>query len=163
MSSHRHDVAQQVHRLVDGQGMPVTAAAQTLGLSRSWAYELLADPSGERARARRLHARTPCPACGAPITPGRDACRTHAAHARRTHTRDSVDAALRAWHDTHGWIPTSTELHPTHARRAGGAALERQQQAGINAETVRRAHGCSYLEAVRRVFGPRAVPGRPGS
>lgn len=91
---------------------------------------------------------------------GQRTCRAHSADASRVHTRTTVEAALRAWHLEHGWIPTSTDLNPALARKAGGDALERQRAAGISAESVRRAYAMTYADAIRVVFGPAARPGR---
>ncbi|MBJ7469731.1 MAG: hypothetical protein JHD16_00435 [Solirubrobacteraceae bacterium] len=56
-------------------------------------------------------------------------------------------------------MPTSTDLNATHARKAGGDALRRQQAAGVNAEAVRRAFGGTYRDAIEAIFGAGVQPG----
>jgi transposase len=53
------------------QGLNGIQIAQRMGISRSYAYELLADPEGHGARARKDSYRGTCERCGAP-TNGND-------------------------------------------------------------------------------------------
>lgn len=59
-------------------GLTGLEIARRTGLASTWVYELLNDPDGSRAKARKDRNRKPCPECGkptAPETPKTDLCR----------------------------------------------------------------------------------------
>jgi transposase len=72
MTSHREELAARALRLrTGGEGMSVPAVARELGISASYAYDLLSDPTGERHRANRRayderRLTSPCVECRQP-------------------------------------------------------------------------------------------------
>lgn len=61
--------AAEAKRLKERDGLTGFQIAKRMGLSKSYAYELLEDPSGEESRARkiRLAAKRACGSCGGSI------------------------------------------------------------------------------------------------
>lgn len=51
------------------EGLTGLEIARRTGLSSTFVYELLGDPDGSKARARKDRNRKPCRECGAPTTP----------------------------------------------------------------------------------------------
>jgi hypothetical protein len=93
----------------------------------------LYDPTGEKARATKERYRGTCVVCGAP-TSGADGKGRASRHCQRCKpqsvpkwTREKVRAVHRIWHERYGFVATAYDWSGTHARRRGGAALERYE------------------------------------
>ena len=118
----------------DRERLSITEIARRLGRKESTIKAYLWDPTGEKARAVKRRYQGACRSCGAPTTArgGKgDAyqyckdCHPGAIAPRRS--REWVRQAVRDWQTRYGRWPTSTDWSVTHARRRGGAALERLQ------------------------------------
>lgn len=88
-----------------------------LGISRSYAAELLDDPAGDKVRARKNGYRRPCPDCGALMngSNGRQAprlcadCTSAVQHEERHWTKQRVIAAIQLWNELHGRPPVAQD------------------------------------------------------
>jgi hypothetical protein len=67
--STRAQLAAQAHHLRHVEGLTGIEIAQRLDVGRSYAYELLSDPTGERATARKRKGGGTCVDCGGWISP----------------------------------------------------------------------------------------------
>jgi hypothetical protein len=111
--------------------MRTSEIAQRLGVSSSTVRNYLRDPEGLRARARAAtRAGSTCRFCnratGAPRGSRTfDLCPRCAASTRTSWTRARVLGAFWRWYSMFGKPPSSTDWNHTHAKRRGGAALER--------------------------------------
>jgi hypothetical protein len=117
------------------EGLSIAEIARRLRRADATIKAYLYDPTGEKARAVKRRYQETCRGCGAPTSPrgGKgDAyqyckrCHPGAIAARRT--RAWVRDAMRAWRETYGRAPSSTDWSRTHARRRGGEALRRLQE-----------------------------------
>ena len=107
--------AKQARLLYDTTDMSMREIAERLGIRRSFASELLHDPDGSRARARKDKQRKPCPDCGKLMSGGggkakdpaycADCIHKHA----RTWTRERVIQAFQDFHRRYGRSPTTTD------------------------------------------------------
>lgn len=97
-------------------GLVQREIAERMGLSRSMVSGLLSDPDGSKVRARKASYGGTCVDCGARTDgsngPGDapERCKLCSPRARTLWTREVCIAALRAFHDEHGRVPTSGEL-----------------------------------------------------
>lgn len=119
----RSERAAEAARLRD-EGLNGPQIAERLGISKSYAYELLADPDGLKLRARHERHRGTCVDCGTPTSwPGShgraDRCVKCAHENQRVWTRETVVAAIRRFADRNGRPPTATDLNPAQARWLG--------------------------------------------
>jgi len=117
------------------EGLSIGQIAQRLGRSPATIKAYFYDPTGEKARAVKRRYQGVCRGCGAP-TAARGGKGDAYEHCKRCHpgaiaprrTRAWVRAAMRAWRDLYGRLPSSTDWSRTHARRRGGEALQRLQE-----------------------------------
>lgn len=77
-----------------GEGLSITAIAREMGISVSYAGELLVDPTGEQAKARKAKYKKP----------GKRKRKS-----RRKFTRELVIEAIQEWDNIHGRPPYSHE------------------------------------------------------
>jgi DNA-binding transcriptional ArsR family regulator len=98
--------------------MTQAECAKILGISRSYASELEADPDGSVARARKDSYGLPCPECGGPMTGsnGRNVqsgrchkCQKIVEHEDRKWTRETMIAAFREFYRLTGRTPTASD------------------------------------------------------
>jgi transposase len=61
----REEAARAVRQLYDEEGLSGPKIAKRLGLSESYTYDLLGDPTGKKCRARKDQYRGRCEVCGA--------------------------------------------------------------------------------------------------
>lgn len=104
----RASVAEEAARLRSG-GASVAVIAERLGRSRSYVAEVLCDPSGDKARARKARLAKRCVDCGAVVTYEATRCSGCASLASRSWSREAIVEALRAWAAVHGGAPSSSE------------------------------------------------------
>ena len=119
----------------DVERLSIAEIARRLGRSPATVKAYLYDPTGAKAREVKARYQGICRGCGNATQPRNgkgDAyeyckrCRPGAIAARWT--REGVRDAMLAWCKRFGSLPTSYEWSRTHARRRGGAALERLQE-----------------------------------
>lgn len=119
------------------QGLIYREIGAVLGVSRSYAAELVTDPAGTQVRRRQERARGRCADCGAPTSWGgaRRCAPCWAAYRRATRPwpPEAILAALRAFAEREGRSPSAGD--------AGGGIL------------ATRAEGMPSYEAIRRMFG----------
>jgi hypothetical protein len=113
------------------QGRSMAEIARLLEQAPATIKAYLYDPTGERARATKARYRGRCESCGA-VTSGADGKGRASRHCQRCKpqslpvwTRERVRAAHRRWYERYGSVASSYDWSGTHARRRGGAALER--------------------------------------
>lgn len=138
MTHDRRELAQLVKEL-RARGMLGREIADELGISRSYAFELIADPSGRDGARRKRNYRGVCQGCGHATTgcngPGKAPrfCSTCAPDGHSAWPPEVVIAALQAFHAEHGVVPRSVDCtranglptQPTIQRKFGslGAAM----------------------------------------
>ena len=103
--------------------------------------DYLWDPDGSRAKARKEGYRGQRQRCGAPTSGGdgpraaRELCQrckhTRQGSRARRHSRESINATLRAWYRQEGFWPTSSDLKRDRAARRGEDALRRYETYGL--------------------------------
>lgn len=107
--------------------LPMREVAELLGISCSYAYDLVCDPSGEKVRARKDSYRGTCSRCGNPTdgSNGRakapDLCASCAAaelHKARYWTAERIVDAIQRFAALHGRPPSAREW--IRVDRAGG-------------------------------------------
>lgn len=99
------------------QGLKLREIAQRMGISRSMAGELIVDPDGSRARARKAKNDGVCMDCGARtkggggrIPPKRcGECAKRFREENMRWTPDEIVRAVRAWVDKHGRAPSPSK------------------------------------------------------
>lgn len=109
--------AARVQRLREA-GLNGKQIAARMGISHTYVYELLNDPDGIKAKARKDSYRKPCPQCGT-LMAGQNGpnkapklCRSCAAKEQRKTkrwTREAVIEAIQAFAREHGRPPLATE------------------------------------------------------
>jgi Homing endonuclease associated repeat len=77
-----------------GEGLSISAVAREMGISVSYAGELLVDPTGERARARKAKSKQPA---------------KKRKKRKPKFTRSQVIEAMQEWHKQHGRPPYANE------------------------------------------------------
>jgi hypothetical protein len=124
--------------LLREQGLSGLQIARELGISRSYAYELLDDPDGLKVKARKERYAQPCVDCRAPTSgsEGRreDArCQSCAAaksgREKRLWTRELIIARIREWAALHGEPPAVPDWNPPAARLAHDEARAQRFEA----------------------------------
>jgi hypothetical protein len=130
------------------QGESIATIAQRLLCRPAAVKAYLYDPTGERSRERKRSYQGRCIVCGSPTSGGdgktraRRYCQHHQGEARRTWTRERILEAILAWQARYGTPPSSYDWSRTHARRKGGEALQRLQDADWpSPRTVTRLYG----------------------
>jgi hypothetical protein len=115
------------------QGRSIAEIARLLEQAPATIKAYLYDPTGERARATKARYRGTCQSCSA-VTSGADGKGRASRHCQRckpqskpSWTRERVRAAYRCWYERYGFVASSYDWSASHARRRGGAALERYQ------------------------------------
>src|SRR5205823_13332802 len=108
------------------QGLSVAQIADRLARSAATVKAYLYDPTGAKARAVKARYQGVCRGCGAYTQPRNgkgDAyayCkRCHPGAIKRRWTRELVIAAMLAWCEHYGRLPSSYDWSRTHARRRG--------------------------------------------
>ena len=128
----RHRAVQLARHYRDAEDLSITEIARRLGKSPATVKGYFYDPTGEKAKAVKARYVGVCRGCGAPTQP-RNGKGDAYAYCKACHpgaiaprwTRESVRAAMRAWHDRYGKPPSSYDWSLTHARRRGDEALAR--------------------------------------
>lgn len=125
MSGRREALAEVASNL-RAQGLLYREIAERLGVSRSYAHDLVRDPSGEAARARKARYGGTCVDCGSSTdgTAGSTyvpercrSCRHEFQRAQRVWTADRIVDAIREWADRNGGIPpTASDWRRARAR-----------------------------------------------
>ena len=102
MTGRRVEQAATAHRLRyeggGGEGLSLAAIAREMGISISYAGELLTDPTGDAARARKLKNKPPA---------------KRKRKRKRKFTRAKVIEAMQEWDNSHGRPPFSNEWSST--------------------------------------------------
>jgi len=133
----------------EAEGLAIGQIADRLGRSPATIKAYFYDPTGEKARAVKARYVGVCRGCGAYTQPRNSkgdayayckACRPGAIQRRWTPER--VLEAMGEWREHYGRLPSSYDWSRTHARRRGGAALDRIAEGAWPAASV-----------VSRVFG----------
>jgi Homing endonuclease associated repeat len=113
----RLERAQEAARL-RAQGLLGREIAERMGVSRTYAHELLADPTGAASRARKDSYRGTCVDCGGPTsggdgpskTPARcAACAARHQHENRRWTREAIIEAIQLLATENGRPPLASE------------------------------------------------------
>jgi hypothetical protein len=130
-----------IARQLKNEGKLGREIAGALGISRSYAQELLADPDGSRAKARKHRYSGTCQDCGAPTCGGDGRAkapkrcapcqieyqRSDQYRAEITFwTRARLIAAIQDWAAIHGEPPAMPDWSPWTARRMGDEARAQQ-------------------------------------
>jgi hypothetical protein len=111
----------------EAEGLSITQIADRLGRSPATVKAYFYDPTGAKARAVKARYQGVCRGCGAYTQPRNGtgdayafckACHSGAIEPRWT--RERVLAAMFAWEDRYGRLPSSYDWSLTHARRRGG-------------------------------------------
>jgi hypothetical protein len=120
----------------DAEGLSIAQIAERLGRSPATIKAYVYDLSGEKARQVKARYQGVCRGCGAP-TQARNgkgdayeyckACNPGAAAPKLT--REAVRQAMRLWRSLYGAAPSSYDWSRTHARKRGGDALARLNEA----------------------------------
>ena len=126
------------------RGWSIAQIAQLLDRAPATVRGYLHDPTGAKAKARKASYAGTCERCGT-RTSGADGKRRAPRHCQRCKpqsrarwTRETVRGAHRFWRERFGFIASSVDWSGTHARRRGGAALERYQSARWPSQSVIR-------------------------
>lgn len=156
-------------------GMLQREIADVMGISRTYAAELLNDPDGAAGRARKDSYRGTCLGCGARTdgSNGKNAAPTHciACHwrlgldQRKRWGRDEVIAAIQKWHDLYGATPSAMDWSPALARNSAATDLDRIEMRWARGDwptlTSVRAYFGSWNNAIAAAgFTPRRAGGR---
>lgn len=105
-------------RKAQNAGLSIGDIAKALGVSRSYASTLLADPDGSKEKARKERYRGICIDCGGKTTYGKkgkhpfrcSACaQHHYPDARRKWTRERILADIQEWNRLYGSPPTAQD------------------------------------------------------
>jgi hypothetical protein len=140
------------------QGRSIQEIARLLGQAPATIKAYLYDPTGERARATKARYRGTCELCGA-ATSGADGkgrasrrCQRCKPQSLPEWSRAKVRAAHRRWYALYGFVASSYDWSATHARRRGGAAMDRYRSGDWpSGSVIRRLYG-SPAEARNDAF-----------
>jgi hypothetical protein len=146
------------------QGWSIAQIAHLLDRAPATIRGYLHDPTGVKDQARKTSYAGMCERCGTP-TSGADGKQHPSRHCQRCKpqsrprwTHDMVRGAHRFWLERFGFIASSVDWSSTHARRRGGAALERYRSAHWPSQSVnRRLYGSPG--AARADAFPTSEPG----
>jgi hypothetical protein len=131
VAERRRAVALALHYR-DAEGLSIAQIAERLGRSPATVKAYFYDPTGDKARAVKARYVGVCRGCGAYTQPRNgkgdayaycNCCRPGAIE--RRWTRELVISAMLQWRERYGRMPSSYDWSRAHARRRGGAALER--------------------------------------
>ena len=147
------------------QDRSIAEIARLVGRAPATVKAYLYDPTGEKARAIKERYRGTCEVCGA-ATSGADGkgrasrrCQRCKPQSVPTWTRERVRSAHRTWHVRFGFVASSYDWSGTHARRRGGAALERFEAGDWpSGPVIRRLYG-TQAAARADAFLPDSDPG----
>lgn len=154
-------------------GMLIREIAAEMGISDSYAQELLADPDGSKVKARKESYRGTCKVCGAK-TDGSNGRSGSPAYCHRcvarTNSRvrwgvDEIIAAIKRWHDLYGEIPAAWDWSPAMARYHDATDIDRIEMRWASGNwpavnSVRHYFG-GWNEAIAAAgFDPRRKGGR---
>ena len=151
------------------QGWSIAQIAHLLDRAPATVRGYLHDPTGEKAKAPqgllRRHAASAA-ARRPPAPTARAARRATASAASRNRGRAGrarrVRGAHRFWRERFGFIASSVDWSGTHARRRGGAALERYRSARWPSQSViRRLYGTPAAARADAFPTPRATRADP--
>ena len=149
LTRRRNVLLAQHHR---DQGWSTAQIAHLLNRAPATVRGYLHDPTAAKAKARKAGYAGTCQRCGARTT-GADGKGHAAQHCQRCKpqsrprwTRETVRGAHRFWLERFGFTASSTDWSGTHARRRGGAALERYRSARWPSQSV-----------IRRLYGTPAA------
>ncbi len=175
--SRRLVLAAEARRLADEEGLNLREIRERLGVSRSYAHELLNDPDGSKARARKESYRGRCEVCGKQTTGGDGPtkaprlCLVHAAEARAKWTPETIVARFRAFYAFTGRPPTAEDGAGHWSAPTMRARRSPRRQAEIDAvpaslrppasSTVRE-HFPSWRAALEAAGLPRSPTGGTG-
>src|SRR4051812_46006487 len=145
LARRRNVLPAQHHRQ---QGWSIAQIAHLLDRAPATVRGYLQDPTGAKAKARKASYAGTCEPCGTP-TSGADGKNRASRHCQRCKpqsrprwTPAMVCGAHHFWLERFGFIASSTDWSGTHARRRGGAALERYRSARWPSQSViRRLYG----------------------
>jgi hypothetical protein len=163
----RSDKAEIV-RALRKEGAHYNEIASVLGCSSSTVGDLLWDPDGSKARARKDSYRGACIDCGAPTNgadgPGKASprCNPCATKHRTFWTRERVVTAIQEWAERYGAPPTSVDWNPWMLYSDdGGLTMARYRvNAPPHTTVVMRVFG-SWNNAIKAAgFEPRRVGSR---
>lgn len=130
------------------QGLCFREIGERLGISLSYAQDLIADPDGSAARERKLKQYGVCPDCGGPVSyrTGGVAERCRACHdiAKIIWDRDSVLDAIHRFAERYGRPPTACDFNPPLAIAKGRPEY---------AETFHRDGDYPHTSSATTVFG----------
>jgi hypothetical protein len=151
------------------QDRSIAEIARLLGQAPATVKAYLYDPTGEKARAVKERYRGTCEVCGA-ATSGADGkgrasrrCQRCKPQCLPTWTRERVRGAHRAWYERFGFVASWYDWSGTHARRRGGAALERfEAGAWPSGPVIRRLYGtqaAARADAFLAESDPGAIDG----
>lgn len=147
--------------------------AGEMQISVNYVSDLLVDPTGDKARARKDRYRLPCPQCGRPMDGSGGHANspklcTNCMHARqydeRRWNRDAIVQALRAFRDTFGRTPTPVDANPSPSQlkrfsQERRAEIERSAGFGLpSRDTVAREFG-SWSAGIKAAGLPPAPLG----
>jgi transposase len=143
------------------EGLNGMRIAERLRISRSYAYELLSDPTGDLERERKARYYGTCEECGAQTsyrTGGcAELCRSCAVDERTIWTADAIVYAIQEFADESGGIPpTATEWNFTLAKARGLAGPERDLRWPLTQTVVNR-FGTWNAAIAAAGFEPRSV------
>ena len=124
----RADMAEMALAL-HAEGASKLEIAAILGISRSYAYELVHDPAGDKVAARRRSYQRPCPKCGGMMS----GCNAHGPRApklctdcaiterreMKVWTHEALIEAIRAFAAKYGRPPGAQDWNPPMARAKG--------------------------------------------
>ena len=131
--------AELVHK-ARRRGESYRLTCEQLGISRTYYYDLLHDPTGAKIKARRDSYRQPCPRCGTPMngSNGRNGkapklctrCKHKDEHEGRRWTPEAIIEAIRYFEAIHGRPPTAPEFSPAlngHVQRTAVDYANREE------------------------------------
>lgn len=117
--------ATEAQRLRD-EGLIYREIGRRMGISRSYACELIRDPTGQGEKARKASYGGTCRDCGAP-TDGSDGranapercarCSLEKQHNERYWTKEVIVAAIIRWDDTFSQVPRASDWNVAMARK----------------------------------------------
>jgi len=137
----------------DVEGLTWRAIGERVGISLRLACEYYHDPTGERARERKMVAARKCVDCGAPcntdgsVTNPAVRClpcaAKHTGAQRKVWTREAIIAAISEWAAIHGEPPRSLDWHPNASRHQRAAHPDYLSQPNLwpSRHTVMREFG----------------------
>ena len=163
----RADLAAEVKRLRETDGLQFRQIAETLGISRSYANSLYRDPTGDLDRSRKDAYGGVCEDCGGP-TSGADGpahvarfC-SHCAPNQylRKWTAETVIAAIQHWATEHGKPPAATDW--LSKNRNDGGTYEYPPAGAVykNSHKARHAPFEHWADAIEAAGFPRPIRGQ---